>query len=51
MYEIRDEMGGLMRLVGRLEEAKNLIRLRDGWSYKKLPQPRQDLTQFEDALF
>lgn len=51
-YEIRDEDGQLMRIVGRQEEARQLIRSRAGWSFKcvRKPVPQVDLSQFEEAL-
>lgn len=44
-------MGELMRTVGRLEEAKRIVALRDGWTYEKVPTPRIDLSLFEEAPF
>ena len=49
-YEIRDEMGELMRVVGRLEEAKSIVAVRNGWSYKRLKHHKPAYV-FEEALF
>jgi hypothetical protein len=49
-YEIRDETGELMRIVGRLEEAKSLVAVRKGWSYKRLNQYKPAYV-FEEAPF
>jgi len=49
-YEIRDETGELMRIVGRLEEAKSLIAVRKGWSYKRVKQDKPAYV-FEEAPF
>lgn len=48
-YRVVDELGELMRVVGRLEEAKTLVASREGWTYKrvKLEKP---VYEFEDAL-
>ena len=49
-YEIRDEAGDLMRIVGRLEEAKSLIAVRKGWSYKRVKDHKPAFV-FEEAPF
>jgi hypothetical protein len=49
-YEIRDEMGELMRVVGRLEEAKSIVAVRKGWSYKRVKDHKPAFV-FEEALF
>lgn len=53
MYYIYDELGDLMRKVKRKEEAKQLINLRDGWSFKYIFTKRKpvDLSQFEECPF
>ncbi len=50
VYEIRDETGDLMRIVGRLEEAKSLVAVRKGWSYKRVKQ-HKPVYVFEEAPF
>ena len=50
VYEIRDENGDLMRTVGRLEEAKSIVAVRDGWSYKRVKQQKPAYV-FEEAPF
>lgn len=50
VYEIRDEMGDLMRIVGRLEEAKSIVAVRNGWSYKRVKQQKPAYV-FEEAPF
>lgn len=51
-YEIKDEDGQLMRIVGRQEEARQIVNSRAGWSFKcvRNPVPLVDLSQFEEAL-
>jgi hypothetical protein len=49
-YEIRDEENELMRVVGRLEEAKTLVNNRAGWTYKRV-KVEKPVFQFEDAPF
>lgn len=51
-YIIKDENGETMRVVGRQEEAKQIVNARTGWTFKCVRKPvRQiDLSQFEDAL-
>jgi len=51
-YVIHDEDGEVMRVVGRQEEARNLIANREGWTFKCVRKPvrKVDLSQFEDAL-
>ncbi len=50
VYEIRDETGELMRLVGRLEEAKSIVAVRNGWTYKRVKQKKPAYV-FEEAPF
>jgi hypothetical protein len=49
-YEIKDETGDLMRIVGRLDEAKSLIAVRNGWSYKRVKEDKPAFV-FEEAPF
>ena len=51
-YMIYNEDGDLMRIVGRQEEARCIVSLRTGWTFKCLrtAKPKLDLSQFEDAL-
>lgn len=49
-YEIRDENKELMRILGRLEEAKSLVAVRDGWSYKRVKENKPAYV-FEEAPF
>ena len=52
-YLIRNEDGELMRIVGRQEEARCIVSLRTGWTFKciRTPKPLIDLSQFQEALF
>jgi stalled ribosome rescue protein Dom34 len=52
MYYIYDEMGDLMRIVRRQEEAKMLISCRNERSFVRVQVKRKtiDLSKFEDAL-
>lgn len=51
-YVIRDEDGEVMRVVGRQEEARQIVSQRAGWTFKRVTKPKQqiDLSQFEEAL-
>lgn len=51
-YIIKDENGETMRIVGRQEEARQLINSRTGWTFKCVRKMvrKLDLSQFEDAL-
>ena len=51
-YIIKDENGDVMRIVGRQEEARQIINSRSGWTFKAVRKPvkRIDLSQFENAL-
>lgn len=51
MYYIYDENGELMRKVKRKDEAVHIVELREGWTFKRVRQPRQDLSKYEDAPF
>ena len=50
---IYNDDGELMRIVGRQEEARCVVALRLGWTFKCLrtPKPLIDLSQFQEALF
>ena len=43
-------MGDLMRIVGRLEEAKSIVAVRNGWTYKRVNQQKPAYV-FEEAPF
>lgn len=49
-YQVRDESGELMQIVGRLEEARLLVASRSGWTYKRVAVIKP-VYQFEEALF
>ena len=49
-FQIFDELGELMRIVSRKEEALALIALRSGWHYKKVTVEKPKF-KFEGALF
>lgn len=51
-YLVKDENGDLMRIVGRQEEARQLVNDRYGWTFTSVrsPKVKLDLSQFEDAL-
>lgn len=51
-YMLYDESGDLMRVVGRQEEARNLVSNHAGWTFKRIRTPKLiiDLSQFEVAL-
>jgi len=52
MYYIYDEMGELMRIVRRHEEAKYILSVYHGWTMTHVRVKRKplDLSQFEEAL-
>ena len=50
-YLIFDDLGDLMRIVSRKEEALELIGLRSGWSYKRKVVKKVNNFKFEEALF
>ena len=52
-YLIYNEDNDLMRIVGRQEEARCIVSLRLGWTFKcrRTPKPLIDLSQFKEALF
>lgn len=37
-YIIKDENGETMRIVGRQEEARQIVNTRAGWSFKRIAQ-------------
>lgn len=37
-YQIKDENGELMRVVGRQEEARQIVNARSGWTFKRVTQ-------------
>jgi len=37
-YIIKDENGETMRIVGRQEEARQIVSTRAGWSFKRITQ-------------
>lgn len=51
-YIVKDENGEVMRIVGRQEEARQIIKSRDGWTFKCVRKiiKKLDLSQFQDAL-
>lgn len=53
MYIIKDESGETMRVVGRQEEARQIVQNREGWTFKcvRKPKPMPDLSQLEEAPF
>jgi hypothetical protein len=51
MYNIYDENGDLMRRVRYLAEAKYIVSIREGWSYKRMPKKRLDLSIYMEAPF
>ena len=50
-YIIYDEDGEKMRVVGKLEEAKALVKDRQDWSYKYFKPPKPEPFNFEEAPF
>ena len=49
-YVIKDEDGEVMRIVGRQEEARQLIQQREGWTMKRVPKAKPTPYKFEEAL-
>lgn len=49
-YVIKDENGEVMRIVGRQEEARNIVQTRTGWSFKCVRKPKP-VYKFEEAPF
>ena len=50
LYQLFDELGQLMRIVSRKEEALAIVSLRNGWTYKRTVVEKPKL-KFEEALF
>jgi hypothetical protein len=52
-YVIYDENGETMRIVGRQEEAKNIVQQREGWTFKCVRKPvrKVDLSSLGEAPF
>ena len=52
-YIIKDENGEVMRLVGRKEEAEQVVAVREGWTFKCVRKPVRevDLSELGEALF
>jgi hypothetical protein len=48
-YQVFDEAGDLMRIVGRKDEALAVVALRNGWTYKKINVEKPKF-EFKDAL-
>lgn len=48
-YRIFDELGELMRIVSRKEEALAVVALRSGWVYKRTVIEKPKI-EFEEAL-
>lgn len=53
MYVIKDENGETMRIVGRQEEARQIISQREGWTFKCVRKPvrKIDLSMLGEAPF
>ncbi len=53
MYIIKDENDETMRVVGRQEEAKQIVQSRQGWTFKCVRKPvrKVDLSELGEALF
>jgi hypothetical protein len=49
-YLIKDEYGEVMRIVGRREEARQLVAQREGWTYKQYRELKT-VYLFEEAPF
>lgn len=49
-FQIFDELGELMRIVSRKEEALAAVALRNGWTYKRVTTKKPTI-KFEDAPF
>jgi hypothetical protein len=52
-YIIKDENGETMRVVGRQEEARQIVATREGWTFKCVRKPvrKVDLSELGEALF
>jgi len=53
LYVIYNEDKEKMRVVGRQEEARQIVQNREGWTFKcvRKPKPTPDLSQLGEALF
>lgn len=53
LYIIKDENDETMRVVGRQEEAKQIVQSRQGWTFKCVRKPvrKVDLSELGEALF
>lgn len=49
-YFIRDEYGELMRVVGRREEARQIVKTHEGWTFKAHREVKT-VYMFEEAPF
>ena len=50
-YLIYNEDGEKMRIVNKLEEAKDLIKNKPDWTYKFFKTPKPEPYNFEEAPF
>lgn len=52
-YMVYDDEGELMRVVGRQEEARQLVSQREGWTFKCVRKPKEtvDLSELGEAPF
>jgi len=50
-YVIKDENGEVMRIVGRKEEADQLLKTRPSWTLKYLKPVKPAQYKFEEAPF
>ncbi len=52
-YIIKDENGESMYVVGRQEEAKRIVEIREGWTFKCVRKPvrKIDLSELGEAPF
>mgnify|MGYP000037853016 CR=1 FL=1 len=52
-YVVKDENGETMRVVGRQEEARQIVQQREGWTFKCVRKPVQkiDLSSLGEAPF
>lgn len=50
-YQIKDENGEIMRIVGRQEEARQIINQRAGWTFKRVIQKIIKRDGYSQAVF
>ena len=52
-YVIKDEDGETMRVVGRQEEARQIVQQREGWTFKCIRKEKKpiDLSMLGEAPF